>query len=246
MQFYLGTHMPSWLSSSPFSLFVSHRRLLRYRSLPRAISPWCLDSGGFSELSLYGEWQTTAETYVAAVRRYQSEIGNLIWAAPQDWMCEPWMLEKTGLPTETHQKLTVWNLMELMDRAPELPWIPVLQGYLLDDYIRCIDIYMANGIDLWEFPVVGVGSVCRRQATVGIENVMRVLHSYGLKLHGFGVKTLGLKNIAPFLESSDSMAWSLDARRGTPIRGHSHKNCANCYEYAASWRDRVTSLPGVS
>ena len=44
-------------------LFVSHRRLAGRRTLPRAIAPWALDSGAFSELSLYGEWRTTAGQY---------------------------------------------------------------------------------------------------------------------------------------------------------------------------------------
>lgn len=65
--FYLGTHMDGWLAHVGVPLFVSHRRLARRKTLPRARSGWALDSGGFSELSLYGEWRTTAEDYVAAV-----------------------------------------------------------------------------------------------------------------------------------------------------------------------------------
>jgi len=33
-----------------------------------------------------GAGPLTPEQYVAAVRRYRDEIGNLDWAAPQDWM----------------------------------------------------------------------------------------------------------------------------------------------------------------
>jgi integrase len=47
MRFYLGTHQPSWLARDlgvPF--LVSHRRLAGRRTLPRASSPWALDSGG--------------------------------------------------------------------------------------------------------------------------------------------------------------------------------------------------------
>lgn len=81
ISFYLGTHMPNWLETAGVPLFISHRRLSGRRSLPRAAHGWALDSGGFSELSLYGEWRTTPEEYVTAVRRYDTEIGRLEWAA---------------------------------------------------------------------------------------------------------------------------------------------------------------------
>lgn len=61
---YLGTHETSWLRSAGVPLFISHRRLARLkRTLPVAIAPWALDSGGFSELSLYGGWKTTPSEY---------------------------------------------------------------------------------------------------------------------------------------------------------------------------------------
>lgn len=62
---YLGTHETSWLRSAGVPLFISHRRLARLkRTLPVAIAPWALDSGGFSELSLHGGWKTTPSEYV--------------------------------------------------------------------------------------------------------------------------------------------------------------------------------------
>ena len=62
---YLGTHMDGWLAHVGVPLFVSHRRLVRRKTLPMARSGWALDSGGFSELSMYGGWRTnTLEEYV--------------------------------------------------------------------------------------------------------------------------------------------------------------------------------------
>lgn len=84
--FYLGTHQPGWLTKAGVPLFISHRRLAGYRRLPRARAGWALDSGGFSEMSMFGEWRTTPATYVAAVERYDGQIGQLKWAAPPDWM----------------------------------------------------------------------------------------------------------------------------------------------------------------
>jgi hypothetical protein len=85
-EFYLGTAAPNWLASAGVPLFISHRRLAGRRRLPRAAAGWALDSGGFSELSMYDEWRTGPRQYLAAVRRYDDEIGKLEWAAIQDHM----------------------------------------------------------------------------------------------------------------------------------------------------------------
>lgn len=111
---FLGTHEPSWLRTAGVPLFISHRRLMRLkRTLPVAIAPWALDSGGFSELSLYGGWKTTPSEYVDAVIRYDREIGQLQFAAPQDLMCEAEMLQRTGMTIIVHQRLTVDNYLLL-------------------------------------------------------------------------------------------------------------------------------------
>lgn len=239
MKFYLGTHMEGWLDRTDVSLFVSHRRLVRRRTLPRAQGRWALDSGGFTELSMHGRWITTPSSYVTAVRRYRDEIGGLDWAAPQDWMCEPFMLAKTGLTVADHQAHTVASVLELRALAPDLPFVPVLQGWVLDDYLACLDLYTNAGIDLTAEPTVGIGSVCRRQSTIEIYDICAALAARDIRLHGFGVKTLGLRDYARHLHSADSMAWSYNARRNPPIAGHTHRSCANCLPWALAWRGDV-------
>jgi len=238
--FYLGTHEPSWLERTWVPLFVSHRRLRRMVALPRARGPWALDSGGFSELGLYGRWETSPAEYVDAVARYQWEIGRLEWAAPQDWMCEPVMLAKTGLTLAEHQRRTVESYLELRARAPGHPWIPVLQGWTEADYMRCVELYAREGVDLTECRRVGLGSVCRRQATREVGAIAYRLFMAGIHLHAFGVKASGLHHFALPLVSADSMAWSFQARRSAPLPGHRHRSCANCLEYALGWRYQLT------
>lgn len=228
--------MPSWLGRTTVPLFVSHRRLYSIKKLPRAICSWSLDSGGFSELEMYGEWRSSAKDYVAAVYRYSDQIGNLRWAAIRDWMCEPFMVKKTGLSVREHQQRTIDSYVELMNLAPDLPWMPVLQGYTLDEYRQHLDDYGKREIDLKQLPLVGVGSVCRRQHTDEITQIFLMLSLHGLKMHGFGVKVKGLTNFAHLLTSADSMAWSKQARHEKPLRGHTgHINCANCRTYAELW-----------
>jgi hypothetical protein len=241
--FYLGTHHPSWLGHAGVALFVSHRRLAGRRRLPRATTRWALDSGGFTELSLHGRWQTTPVAYAEAVTRYMEEIGRLEWASPQDWMCEPIMLQRTGLSVLQHQHRTVANYLELRRLAPGLPFIPVLQGWRLDDYLACVDLYQQAGVDLARVPLIGLGSVCRRQATTEIARIVTELAGVGVRLHGFGVKRAGLAAYADGLASADSMAWSYHARRRPPLPDCvGHKNCANCLPYALAWRAQMLAI----
>lgn len=242
MRFYLGTHKAHWLRLPEFAdvpLFISHRTLRTRAGLPRATTSWSLDSGGFTELSMYGEWRTTPAEYVEAVYRYTDDIGRLAWASPQDYMCEDVMLARTGRTVGDHQRLTIASVLELRAMAPELPFIPVLQGREVDDYLRHVDLYAAAGLDLRAEPVVGVGSVCRRQATDEIGELITTLAGEGLSLHGFGVKKAGLLRYGRHLTSADSMAWSFNARYDPPLPGHTHKACQNCADYALAWRARI-------
>lgn len=240
-RFYLGTHRPTWLSRVEVPLFVSRRTLAPLRALPRARGRWALDSGGFSELSLHGSWTTAARVYAAEVRRYADEIGGLDFAAPQDWMCEPAVLARTGLSVDEHQRRTIESYLTLRELAPELPWIPVLQGWSTADYWRHAEAYGDAGVDLARLPLVGVGTLCRRQAMMRASFILSSLAAEGLRLHGFGVKVTGLRNNAQHLVSADSMAWSMGARRCAPLPGHAHASCANCIEWAMSWRDEIVA-----
>jgi hypothetical protein len=218
-------------------LMVSRRTLARRRRLPRACADWALDSGGFSELTLYGGWTVTARQYAAEVRRFATEIGRLTWAAAMDWMTEPFVTARTGLSITEHQRRTVENYCELLSLAPDLPWTPVLQGQREEDYLCHLDAYDQAGFDLRKSPVVGLGSVCRRQGTTEVLRIIRRLTSLGVKLHGFGMKLQGLAKSWGLLCSADSLAWSFAARRGAVLLpGHRHRACNNCPEYALRWR----------
>ena len=245
MRFYLGTHQTQWLDRTDVPLFISERRLEQRTSLPRARGAWALDSGGFSQLFLHASWPVDSEqTYVEHVRRYRDEIGNLEWAAPQDWMCEPFMLEKTGLSVQEHQLRTVDNYMTLRSLDDSLPFIPVLQGYERDDYLHCIDLYRQHGISL--AGRVGIGTVCRRQGTREAEQIVRAIHAEIplAQLHVFGAKITGLALFSDAITTADSMGWSYHARRRPPMPGHTHQNCANCMPFALAWYDHVNeSMP---
>jgi len=252
MKFYLGTHSVNWLwtADGPAHLFVSHRRLaMRKRPFPRARRTWVLDSAGFTELSLHGQWQIPERDYIASTRRYRDELGGLEWAAPQDWMCEKIIREGgvdkngkviavgTKLSVIEHQTRTIDSVLSLRAHAPDVHWAPVLQGDQPEDYLRHVDMYASRGVDLFAERIVGVGSVCRRNRVQEIVTVIRRLYDAGLRLHGFGVKRNGFAQLAPLLVSADSLAWSYNAKRNPDLRrpGCKHKTCANCRKYAMWW-----------
>lgn len=175
--------------------------------------PWALDSGGFSVIKGPDGYPQSAEEYAAEVRRWSDGIGMLEWAAIQDWMCESVKLELTGFTVEEHQRRTVQSWLDLRRIAPDLPWVPVLQGFTRAEYLRCVEMYAAAGTDLTALPTVGIGSVCRREDTAEAEAIIRELAGMGLRLHGFGFKLGGLERCRDVLASADSLAWSDGARR---------------------------------
>jgi hypothetical protein len=239
--FYLGTHHAHWLASAGVPLFLSRRTLAGRKALPRARARWALDSGGFTELSTHGGWSLSPAAYVAEVRRFARDVGAPDFVAPMDWMCEPAILARTGLSVPEHQRRTLESFLTLRDLAPELPWMPVLQGWSAGDYWRHLDAYAAAGVDLAALPRVGVGTICRRQGMTQAGIIFSTLAAEGLRLHGFGVKVTGLRESARYLASADSLAWSMQARRSAPLPGHRHASCANCLEWAMGWRDELVA-----
>lgn len=243
MRFWLGTHMPSWCARPEFRgvpLMISRRTLAKYRTMPRSITPIFRDSGGFTELNLHGGWHDVPiQQFVDEARLHCAEVGNIQYLAPQDWMCEPIVLKRTGRMVMQHQQLTVDNYLDLMYRAPDLPWVPVLQGWSIDDYLRCVEMYDRAGVNLRSQSLVGLGTVCRRQGTREGGRIVNTLASLGIRLHGFGFKVSGLRECASQLASADSLAWSFGARYEAPLPGCTHKNCANCKRYALRWYDGI-------
>ena len=219
-------------------LFVSLRRLERRKSSPVAVHRWALDSGGFTELHKYGVWRTTALEYAEKVAKYADEVGMMDWAAPQDWMCESSAWRATGLSVKEHQIRTVRNFVELRDHLGDVV-IPVLQGWSRDSYLECEEMYDKAGVDLNAEPVIGLGSICRRNADSEITQIIEALQP--LNLHGFGVKGNVYRQNKDLLTSADSMAWSFWARYEPPLEGCTHQACNNCRRYALQWREKLVS-----
>lgn len=252
-RFYLGTNKLNWLYKleNRHPLFVSIRTLNRIKNPRTAVIDWCCDSGGFTELTMFGKWVTTPEQYIEDLHRANA-MGRLVWASPQDWMCEPHMIDRTGKSIEEHQHLTCQNFIELQELNPPCRIIPALQGWNPDNYRQHLLMYESYGVDLRNYETVGLGSFCRRANVSGVRELVIDLYQHGLKMHGFGLKRDGLSLFGDYLQSSDSMAWSLAGRiagrKGINLCGGSHnaKGCGDCFTWASMWADDVAATRQTS
>lgn len=210
--FYVGLHQPS--DAKHFErAFISVNRL-RTRKKPVGAGAWIMDSGAFTEISQHGRYRHSVAEYAAEIERWADDP-TLVAAVAQDWMCEPFIVEKTGLSVAEHQRLTVERFDELRGAVDRVYIMPVLQGYTVADYLRHLDMY---GDRLALGAYVGVGSVCKRNTDiVTVERILTAIKERrpDLRLHGFGLKTTALSSglVQELLHSADSMAWSFAARK---------------------------------
>lgn len=229
--FYVGLHQPG--DAQHFARACVSINRLRTRRKPLGC-PILLDSGAFTELAVHGRYRHSPADYAAAIRRLIAEaVAEIEAAVSQDYMCEPFMLAKTGLTVEEHQRLTIERYDALIAENLPIPIMPVLQGYKPSDYLRHLRQY---GDRLKPGMWVGGGSVCKRNGAP--EQIVDVLDTIkrerpDLRLHGFGVKETALTHpgVRDLLYSADSMAWSFAARR----QGRN----SNDWREARSFVDRI-------
>lgn len=192
---------------------------LRDRKSNFDVQDWILDSGAFTEVARFGGYRSAVEEYAKAIARW-SVCGNLLIAVAQDWMCEPFVIQKTGLSISEHQRLTIERYDQLLSctESPPDAIMPVLQGYKISDYL---DHLLSYGDRLKHGQWIGVGSVCRRNGKPDeVREILRTIKLLrpDLRLHGFGLKLLAVQNpdVKSLLYSCDSMAWSVPRKFGDP------------------------------
>lgn len=110
--FFVGLHQPS--DAHRFKLVcISIRRLWKRR---KAIlnADVLVDSGAFTELNLHGKYRESVGQYAQRLYDlYRRGIVRIVGAVAQDYMCEPFILAKTGMTIEDHQRLTIERYDEL-------------------------------------------------------------------------------------------------------------------------------------
>ena len=213
MIFFVGLHQPSDCKHFKNS-FVSVNRLWKRKSAFE-VKNWVLDSGAFSQIFKYGGFEKSEIDYANEILRWKDN-GNLLAAVSQDYLCEPEILDKTGMSVFEHQQKTLERYLRIKSLVNEKVYImPVLQGYMPKEYLNHLEMY---GNLLKKNQWVGVGSLVKRSNSP--QMVWWIISEIkkkrpDLKIHGFGLKfsSLNYKPLKNLLYSSDSMAWSFAARK---------------------------------
>jgi hypothetical protein len=215
MFFFIGWHQPvngaSGCAQFDYAMISVNRLLKRKSDFP--VKNWILDSGAFSRIS-QGIGHLSTRKYAHLIRRW-STCGTLMAAVSQDYLCEPFILNVTGLTVQQHQRATIArydSLTKLLDGSG-IYLMPVLQGYASEDYVQHITMY---GDRLQPRMWVGVGSLCKRNRFPSqIESILLAIkgHRADLKLHGFGLKKISLGSgiVHDLLHSADSQAHGVAA-----------------------------------
>jgi hypothetical protein len=126
-----------------------------------------------------------------------------------DYACEPGVDRSTYHSNKARIKATIRNEIACLEAAPDLPWLPVLQGDSFEE--RAFDLALRRRVGRLPEKYAGIGSVCGRGA-VAARQVVRFYRDYlpGVKFHGFGmhIQALDADDVFAYVESWDSYAWN--------------------------------------
>ncbi len=172
------------------------------------VASWCLDSGGFTAAQRWGRYPWTPRQYAEFARKMARDL-PLDFVAIMDYACEP-NVDRSILATNRERiEATIRNEQLCREAAPDLPWLPVLQGDSLEE--RAYDLELRDKLGMLPKDYAGIGSVCGR----GIMAARDVIKFYadmlpGVKLHAFGLHVQALDDDAVFgaTRSWDSYSWN--------------------------------------
>jgi len=191
-----------------------------------------VDSGGFPSSFLYNGYNRTDLEYLHFVRKTKANLFAL-----RDYPCEPQILQKYNVTAKDQIHRTLEHHIKLLELSERLEVkakpIPVIQGWELEDYYYCIDLFREHGL-ITDY--MAIGSLCRRNATKQIQQIIIKVRQElpaWVKLHAFGVKLSALKNIVVWraLHSCDSSAWDFWARFEKRPLDTFEKSLETCRKY---------------
>lgn len=177
--------------------------------------PVALDSAGFVAASRYRGFPWEPRDYLDL-----AASAPWLWFASMDWCVEPEVAHDQEAILDRISgtvRLNIVCLNGAQDRGIADRFVPVIQGWHPEDYLRCLE-RMPFAVD---YPLVGIGSMCRRHADGehGILHVLDVLdRAFGdsaTRFHLFGLKSDGMKaaRMHPRVASCDSQAYGVAARQ---------------------------------
>lgn len=203
MRVYIGNDHVAAMRYIPNTCFSIKVLMNRRKPMPSPRGGFMLDSGGFQFIRQLGKYPLSPEEYLKKVAFLQPDIFVI-----QDWMCEPLQVMRTGLSIKEHIRRTVENYLYISElTSPDIKsyCLPVIQGWELNDYFDCIDLYGDYGLIV---DYMAVGSICRRGKEIEIKNIIENIHAAipWVSLHGLGVKKQVLYACRESLHSCDTAA----------------------------------------
>ena len=181
--------------------------------IPDSVEQVILDSGGYSFFSSYPDYPFSIEDYVGLVNLIKDQSG-ITRVVTLDYPCEPDINRSRVSTNEERIQKTVSNAVECFQYDETIPWLPVIQGYTIDEYLYCVDLYKEVGItsDYW-----AIGSICSRKGFP--HKIRRIITTIAdivpHKIHAFGLSLTYLYDPQIFnnIYSSDSAAWVYGATK---------------------------------
>lgn len=173
-----------------------------------------LDSGGFSFFSKYSEYPFSMEDYIHWIKGMQDANKQKVkYVAILDYPCEPEINRKAFSTNQERIEATVRNATKCLryDISPA-KWIPVLQGYTVDEYLHCLKLYKDQNLYL---DYIAIGSMCRRNDLNQIHKILKAIkEETDAKIHLFGltIKALEYIPIYDLIDSCDTIGYSFQCK----------------------------------
>jgi len=206
--------------------------------IPESTKRLFLDSGGYSFFTRWGKYPFSIEEYVIFAQSIQDEY-PLTEVAIMDFPCEPNTNRSILKSNKERIDNTVQNALSCIDYDPNLPWVPVIQGYTLNEYLYCLDLYKDAKMYHDDFHLWAIGTLCARKKLDGIRSmVVNITDKINAPVHTFGMNYRFLKDPQIFFSiySSDSGAWSYN--------GRAHEKLGDLIKYDKKIMNLIESFTG--
>src|SRR6266508_2160990 len=106
------------------------------------------------------------------------------FATVMDYVCIPSNGKKSEININ-RIKATIQNEIALRELAPDIPWLPILQGDNFEE--RSEDLELRRALNLLPIEYAGIGSLVGRGIQAAIDTVQSyATESPRVKFHGFG------------------------------------------------------------
>jgi len=202
---------PRWWRGDPYLISAAvlwNKKRYRFRIFRKRPLQglFFLDSGGFSFFSKEGVYPFSPDEYLEFIRKVRPDF-----FATMDYPCEPDVnrsalrTNKDRIEATVDYGVYLWKRRHTVDSKP----IVVIQGYTLEEYTYCYELYRKRGVDAdyWAF-----GSMCRRWKDSEIRKYVRYfrekLIGNGPKIHIFGIKISAInRDVVESVDSIDTAAW---------------------------------------